>query len=223
MSFQATKIEWCTHTWNPVTGCYHDCDYCYARGQVQRFGGHYIAARGENDYPAVNAQHMAFADFNDGKGERWLYEPLMRCPNDEQIMTKAGILHKAPYPYGFIPTLHESRLGDPARHKRPAIVFVGSMCDLFGKWVPDEWIEQVFKACAESTWHRYIFLTKNPGRYYDVASIIIQIDEANDFTQEPYLFGATITTQAQADAIKRTWPTGFPSNHFWSALTWRIS
>ena len=26
-----TKIEWCTHTWNPVTGCRHGCPYCYAR------------------------------------------------------------------------------------------------------------------------------------------------------------------------------------------------
>ena len=26
-----SKIEWCDHTWNPVTGCNHNCSYCYAR------------------------------------------------------------------------------------------------------------------------------------------------------------------------------------------------
>lgn len=26
-----TGIEWTDFTWNPVTGCLHDCPYCYAR------------------------------------------------------------------------------------------------------------------------------------------------------------------------------------------------
>lgn len=33
-----TKIEWAQSTWNPVTGCYHECPYCYARTMVHRFG-----------------------------------------------------------------------------------------------------------------------------------------------------------------------------------------
>jgi protein gp37 len=24
-----TKIEWSDSTWNPVTGCFHECEYCY--------------------------------------------------------------------------------------------------------------------------------------------------------------------------------------------------
>lgn len=31
-----TKIEWCDITLNPVVGCPHGCDYCYARGQAKR-------------------------------------------------------------------------------------------------------------------------------------------------------------------------------------------
>lgn len=34
-----TKIDWCDSTWNPVTGCFHGCDYCYARSIAKRFGG----------------------------------------------------------------------------------------------------------------------------------------------------------------------------------------
>lgn len=34
-----TKIEWCTHTWNPITGCKREpsCEYCYARKIHNRF------------------------------------------------------------------------------------------------------------------------------------------------------------------------------------------
>ena len=42
------------------------------------------------------------------------------------------------------------------------------MADLFGDWVPDEWIEEVFKACHDATQHNYLFLTKNPERYAEL-------------------------------------------------------
>ena len=32
-----SKIEWCDYTWNPVTGCLHGCEYCYAPGIANRF------------------------------------------------------------------------------------------------------------------------------------------------------------------------------------------
>ncbi len=34
-----TKIDWADSTWNPVTGCLHGCEYCYARGIANRFAG----------------------------------------------------------------------------------------------------------------------------------------------------------------------------------------
>lgn len=36
-----TKIEWCDSTWNPVTGCRHSCEYCYARAMTKRFPATY--------------------------------------------------------------------------------------------------------------------------------------------------------------------------------------
>jgi len=35
--FNKSDIEWCDFTWNPVTGCHHNCPYCYARGIATRF------------------------------------------------------------------------------------------------------------------------------------------------------------------------------------------
>jgi len=35
------NIEWSKWSWNPVTGCLHDCQYCYARDIALRFEGHF--------------------------------------------------------------------------------------------------------------------------------------------------------------------------------------
>ena len=32
-----TKIEWTDRVWNPITGCLHDCWYCYAKKMFTRF------------------------------------------------------------------------------------------------------------------------------------------------------------------------------------------
>jgi len=42
------------------------------------------------------------------------------------------------------------------------------MADLFGDWVPDSWIEEVFAACQKAPQHRYLFFTKNPRRYFSL-------------------------------------------------------
>ena len=54
-------------------------------------------------------------------------------------------------------------------HSNGRTIFVCSMADLFGEWVPDSWIEEVFAACEKAPQHRYIFLTKNPARYLQLA------------------------------------------------------
>ena len=68
----------------------------------------------------------------------------------EDPATLAGGLHvlpekikATPYPYGFEPTLHRYRLGQPQNTKEPQTVFVCSMADLFGRWVPTSWIVEV--------------------------------------------------------------------------------
>ncbi len=33
-----TKIEWTNYSWNPMTGCKHECSYCYAKRIANRFG-----------------------------------------------------------------------------------------------------------------------------------------------------------------------------------------
>lgn len=140
-----TKIDWCDSSWNPVTGCQHDCEYCYARSLANRYGGF----DHDEDKNPIDTQFAI--------GVQELDKP-------KHIMRKNG-LHKAPYPWFFLPTLHRYRLDQPKKWSEPRTIFVCSMADLFGEWVPDEWIEEVFKACEAAPWHRYLFLTKNPVRY----------------------------------------------------------
>jgi len=140
-----TKIDWCDSSWNPVTGCLHNCKYCYARTLANRYGGF-----DHNEEKKLTGTKLAI-------GVQELSNPLY-------IMRRNG-LHKAPYPWYFLPTLHRYRLSQPAKWSEQRTIFVCSMADLFGDWVPDEWIKSVFEACEAAPQHRFLFLTKNPGRY----------------------------------------------------------
>lgn len=88
-----------------------------------------------------------------------------------------------PYPFDFFPTFHSYRLDEPKRWKKPRTIFVCSMADLFGEWVPDEWIKAVFDACEKAPWHRYIFLTKNPSRLMLMAAAK-EVEEGEKYRPE---------------------------------------
>ncbi len=115
-------VQWARWTWNPVTGCLHGCEYCYAREMAN------------------------------------------------------SATFKTAYPTGFDPLLRTDRLDAPANTTFPVNetspeakrVFVCSMADLFGAWVPAEWIEKVFSAMGDAPQFEYLLLTKNPKRYRDI-------------------------------------------------------
>lgn len=146
-----TKIEWCDSTWNPVTGCLHGCEYCYARHIANRFKG----------YDTITIPSKCDKDVEIG-GLNVLGVPAKK-------ITKSGKEIIASYPFDFAPTLHQYRLNEPQKWKKPQNIFVCSMADLFGKWVLDSWIEQVFVACEKAPQHNYLFLTKNGKRYLELA------------------------------------------------------
>ena len=66
---------------------------------------------------------------------------------------------------GEIPVhLHPERLDQPHRWRRPRMVFVNSMSDLFHEEVPDEFIDEVFDVMAGARQHTFQVLTKRPER-----------------------------------------------------------
>ena len=154
-----TKIEWADMTWNPVTGCYHGCSYCYARRIAERFRCKDLEAASEIRL----AESLRKTDY-----------PVFYLQDPYEFKGRVE-----PYPYAFHPTLHMYRLGEPADARESRSIFVCSMSDLFGSWVPDWWIESVLEACRRAPWHRYLVLTKNPARYTELVDkgIIRDCDE----------------------------------------------
>lgn len=185
-----TKIEWCDYTWNPVTGCNHDCEYCYARRIAKRFSTENKCHSFVGGYP-MSKNHV-------------LDEPA--------IVIETG--KKSPYPFGFEPTLHKYRLFKPSTMKEPQTIFVCSMADLFGKWVPDSWIEEVFTACEKVPQHRYLFLTKNPQRYIELAKVGKLPSKDNmwygttaTMPDKPFFYGSAWHTFVSIEPILRDYKT----------------
>ena len=135
---QNESIGWARWSWNPVTGCKHNCPYCYARDIANRF-----------------------------------------------------------YPHGFEPAIIPARLtaprnSRPRASKNPAArnVFTCSMADLFGRWVPEEWIDAVFTAVERAPEWNFLFLTKFPKRMIDRA------------VPENVWLGTSVDLQARIPAVE---------------------
>lgn len=173
-----TRIDWCDSTWNPVTGCKGGCDYCYARSIANRFGGWTTGG--------VKTTQNFFSD-----------PPVLDAPL--LLERKSGKVVKAPYPFAFTPTFHRYRLEEPLKKRKGQNIFVGSMADLFGRWVPTKWIVEVLDICREAPQHNYLFLTKFLERYVELDHLALLPHEEN------FWYGATITNAKQmkraADSI----------------------
>lgn len=143
---EGDNIEWARWSWNPVTGCLHDCSYCYARDIANRF-----------------------------------------------------------FKEKFVPTYHPERLTAPSNTKLPNLtdiadpidrigwrnVFTCSMADLFGKWVPAEWIHAVLKQVADNPQWTFLFLTKFPIRMAEF-----------DFPPNTWI-GTTVDTQYAVERAEK--------------------
>lgn len=186
-----TKIDWADATWNPVTGCLHGCEYCYARRIAERFRPEYVSGM----YGTNESEVSSRTNYE-------LKEPMRRCRYESDGVKL--LYEKTAYPFGFVPTFHRYRLEEPQRWKKPRNIFVCSMADLFGEWVPDEWIDDVIKATQRALQHRYLFLTKNPERYGEwlerfEEGRISELDEL-----ENCWFGASASNNAELERANRS-------------------
>ncbi|MDK2971347.1 MAG: hypothetical protein PWP23_1102 [Candidatus Sumerlaeota bacterium] len=73
------------------------------------------------------------------------------------------------YRHGFKVTLQPRALDIPLRWKKPQIIFVNSMSDLFHEAVPDEFILRVFDVMNRAPQHRYQILTKRAERLVELS------------------------------------------------------
>jgi protein gp37 len=69
---------------------------------------------------------------------------------------------------GFGVTLHPDTIDEPLRWRRPRMVFVNSMSDLFHEEIPDEFIYSVLDVMSACSQHTFQVLTKRPERARDL-------------------------------------------------------
>jgi protein gp37 len=60
--------------------------------------------------------------------------------------------------------LKPHKLGEPLKLKKPSVIFVNSMSDLYHERVPDEYLARVFGVMNRTPQHTYQLLTKRPER-----------------------------------------------------------
>jgi len=135
MSLNSTDIETTDFSWNPKTGCFHRCKYCYARK----------------------------------KANHWLRKIYLA--NEHIVESKR---HGNPEEDPFWPRFWKDRLSDPKkvlknfRSRNPnlplgsAMIFTVDMGDLFGPWVPEEWVNDILDVTKQYKQHIFQFLTKSP-------------------------------------------------------------
>src|SRR4051794_38939954 len=74
-----------------------------------------------------------------------------------------------PYEQGFDLRLWPERLEQPLKWRRPRMIFVNSMSDLFHESIPDDYIRDVFSVMGEASRHTFQILTKRQDRLTTLA------------------------------------------------------
>ncbi len=82
----------------------------------------------------------------------------------ERMSKRLRAMEVEKYREGFSVVVHEATLGEPLTWRRPRLVFVNSMSDLFHEAVPSAFIEAVFDVMNRTPQHTFQVLTKRPGR-----------------------------------------------------------
>jgi protein gp37 len=77
-----------------------------------------------------------------------------------------------PYEQGFDLRLWPERLEQPLRWKRPRLVFVNSMSDLFHERIPEDYIAAVFAVMGAAEQHTFQVLTKRHERLAELAPML---------------------------------------------------
>ncbi len=117
----------------------------------------------------------------------------------ERMARRLQAMGNANYRNGFALTLHEHVLGYPLRWKKPQMIFVNSMSDLFHEDVPESFIQQVFTVMRQAHWHTFQVLTKRSER-------LLELDMAIDWPENVWM-GVSVENQDYAfrvDHLRQT-------------------
>ncbi|MCX6690801.1 MAG: phage Gp37/Gp68 family protein [Methanoregula sp.] len=86
----------------------------------------------------------------------------------ERMALRLQAMGQPNYRDGFKVTLHEQMLPLPLAWRKPQMIFVNSMSDLFHKDVPTSFIEKTFAVMRKASWHTFQVLTKRSDRLREI-------------------------------------------------------
>lgn len=87
----------------------------------------------------------------------------------ERMALRLKAMGQPNYVNGFKVTLHEHMLEMPLKWRKPQMIFVNSMSDLFHEDVPVDFICQVFDIMQQAEWHTFQILTKRAERLQELS------------------------------------------------------
>ena len=90
----------------------------------------------------------------------------------ERMAKRLKAMGQRRYRNGFAVTLHPEALDEPYRWKKPRVVFVNSMSDLFHDRIPFDFIRQVFSAMEANARHTFQVLTKRSERLRELGPLL---------------------------------------------------
>lgn len=90
----------------------------------------------------------------------------------ERMAKRLQAMGQPNYTNGFQVTLHPHVLEKPLELKKPQVIFVNSMSDLFHEAIPESFIQQVFAVMRRASWHHFQVLTKRAERMAEMAARI---------------------------------------------------
>ena len=117
----------------------------------------------------------------------------------ERMAKRLQAMGQEKYRNGFNLTLHPASLDEPLLWKKPRMIFVNSMSDLFHKDVPEDFIQQVFSVMRQAHWHTFQVLTKRAER-------LLELDREIDWPDNVWM-GVSVENQDYAfriDLLRQT-------------------
>ncbi len=113
--------------------------------------------------PAHSAIEWTEVTWNPVTGCTKISEGCKHC-YAERMARRLQAMGVEKYREGFSVAVHEAALDAPLKWRRPRLVFVNSMSDLFHRSVPSAFIEAVFDVMNRASRHTFQVLTKRPRR-----------------------------------------------------------
>ena len=118
----------------------------------------------------------------------------------EKMSFRLKSMRKPKYRNGFSLTLHEDVLEEPFHVKKPSMIFVNSMSDLFHENLPIEFIQKVFRTMNENPQHTFQVLTKR-------ADLLLKHNDKLIWTDNIWM-GVTVESAEYIDRIDMLSQTG---------------